>query len=176
MERIPTLLAYFITFSTYGSRVAGDEKGSVDRRANSYGEPTVATSHRLAGAQRETMRWPPFRMADHHRVTVAAAIAALCRKHEWRLLALNVRTNHVHLVVEPLGGTPEAPMTAVKATATGALRRAGLVDPVRKIWARHGSTRYLFEEAAVPSAVVYVVDRQGANLDGAWLVAPEFDW
>jgi REP element-mobilizing transposase RayT len=72
---------------------------------------------------------------------------------------MNVRTNHVHVVVEaPV--EPEEAMRVLKARATRALREAGHFDPSREIWTRHGSTRYLWDERAVSVAVDYVLNRQ----------------
>jgi hypothetical protein len=34
-------LAYHITFGTYGTRLHGDERGTVERAHNVYGEPIV---------------------------------------------------------------------------------------------------------------------------------------
>jgi REP element-mobilizing transposase RayT len=173
-QHLPTLRAYFITFSTYGARLIGDPRGTVDRRANGYGEPMRPTMPRLAASRRRSMNSPPFRMSDPERVIVATAISALCCNRGWVLYAVNVRTNHVHLVIEPKGGKPEMMMQAFKAAATGALRKAGRVAFDQKVWSRHGSTTYLFEEQSVPSAVRYVVERQGSNLDGAWFLVPGF--
>ena len=174
-DRSPTLLAYFITFSTYGSRLRGDARGSIDRRANGYGESMMPPTPKLLAAQRAAMNAAAFVMGAAERVIVARTISGICLRHGWVLLALNVRTNHVHLVVEAHESTPEAVMRALKAPATGALRRAGRVAADRPIWSRHGSTKYLFEEGSVPSAVRYVVERQGANLDGAWYSGPDIE-
>ena len=92
------------------------------------------------------------------------------------LCALNVRTNHVHLVVEAVDRTPEMIMASFKAVGTLALKRTGCVMDGGRIWSRHGSTRYLFEPEATPAAVRYVVDRQGGNLDGAWYLVPGFEF
>ena len=113
-------------------------------------------------------------MGDAERGLVAGTVRGCCEARDWPLVALNVRTNHVHVVVEPAGRSPEEVMSAMKAVATGALRRAGRIEADRKPWGRHGSTRYLFEEEAVPSVVSYVVERQGVNLDGAWYLVGGF--
>ncbi len=170
----PNVLAYFITFTTYGARVPGDERGSIDRRANGYGDPIDPPRPRLAAQQRDAMRWPAYQMDAADRLTVAKSISDVCAARDWPLLAFNVRTNHVHVVVEPRGGAPELVMRDFKSIATGALRRAGRVETTRKIWTRHGSTRYLFKEDAVAYAVRYVVEEQGANLAGAWYLTPGF--
>jgi REP element-mobilizing transposase RayT len=84
----------------------------------------------------------------------------------WTLHAINVRTNHVHVVVAGRDA-PERMMTAVKARATRSLREARLVADAVKPWARHGSTRWLWTPDAVEAACRYVVEGQGDVLPGA---------
>lgn len=53
---------------------------------------------------------------------------------------------------------------AFEAYSTRALRSAGLINPESKPWSRHGSTRYLWTEDHIATAVDYVVNRQGGDL------------
>jgi REP element-mobilizing transposase RayT len=72
----------------------------------------------------------------------------------WTLVAAHVRTEHVHGVVaaeEP----PERVMNAFKSYSTRALHGE------QRLWARHGSTRYLWTPDEVTKAVHYVVSKQG---------------
>jgi hypothetical protein len=55
-----------------------------------------------------------------------------------------------------------------QAYATRKLREYGVVEPDQKVWARHGSTRYLWTEEHIAVAVDYVVNGQGGDL-------PRFD-
>jgi hypothetical protein len=57
-----SLLGYFISFSTYGSRVRGDARGSVDRRFNSPGEPFILANPMREDSQRDMLALPPFRL------------------------------------------------------------------------------------------------------------------
>jgi hypothetical protein len=57
-------------------------------------------------------------------------------------------------------------MTAFKARATRHLRKELVADDV-KLWARHGSTRWLWTRDAVEAACRYVVEGQGGVLPGA---------
>ena len=82
-----------------------------------------------------------------------------CQQQRWSLLAAQVRTNHVHLVVEA-EARPERIMNDVKAYASRCLNRAGWDQPDRKRWARHGSTRWLWKQEHVSAAIRYVVDEQ----------------
>ena len=98
------------------------------------------------------------------RLTVTEAIERTCTFRDWRLLAVNVRTNHVHVVL--IAEAPvEKVLADIKAWATRALRERGLVSANEKVWALHGSTRYLTTDAAVELAVNYTLFEQGPGLE-----------
>ena len=71
------------------------------------------------------------------------------------MLALNVRTNHVHVVVSGQC-TPELIMNTLKSWATRRLRQDKLVPNEHRTWSRHGSTRYLWDSRALAAACTYV--------------------
>ena len=53
-------------------------------------------------------------------------------------------------------------MNAFKSYATRELKHLGLITAEdKKIWVRHGSTRYLWKESQVEKAIYYVVYGQG---------------
>lgn len=98
------------------------------------------------------------------RQTVEAAIRETCDYRGWEILALNVRTNHVHVVLNA-NLAKERVLANLKAWATRRLRGAGLATEEDRVWAHHGSTRVLDSEAAVEGAVQYVVFEQGVALE-----------
>ncbi len=98
-------------------------------------------------------------MTDAMRNTVATSIERTAVAKGWNLLAVNVRTNHVHVVVST-DGPPESALTTFKAWATRSLRQEGLVESDRNLWSRHGSTRHLFTSESIESAVFYVNQMQ----------------
>lgn len=110
------------------------------------------------------MKAPPFVLDGPRREAVSAAIAAECGHYGWTLHALNVRTNHVHVVVSA-GRAPERVMTMLKSAGTRAMRAAALLGPAERAWSRHGSTVYLWTERDVEAACAYVVEGQGGELD-----------
>lgn len=126
-------MTYLITFACYGYHLHSDESGSVDRK------------HSLPGNRREA---------------VLAAMVQRCSDRDWSLLAAHVRTNHVHLVVEG-DVRPERIMNDLKSYASRCLNRLRLDEPGRKRWARHGTTRWLWQPQSVSAAVRYVVEEQG---------------
>ncbi|MCO5201943.1 MAG: transposase [Chloroflexi bacterium] len=156
---------YFLTFTTYGNRLHGDPRGSIHRRQNLLGTPALPVNPARQRFERELLTQEPVLFSEEQRRTVARAIAGVCEHRAWRLHALNVRTNHVHVVV-----TSEAPIDQVlntfKAYATRGLRESGLARSGARTWARHGSTRFLRDEQDVIDAVSYVLDYQGDDLGG----------
>jgi REP element-mobilizing transposase RayT len=114
-------------------------------------------------AQRERMDQMPYGMDKVRRDTVLASMIERCSNSNWTLLAAHVRTNHVHLVVAA-DVRPERVMNDLKSYASRCLNQLGLDEPARKRWARHGSTRWLWESEDVSAAIRYVVDGQGDHL------------
>ena len=92
-------------------------------------------------------------------------IIAHCRLRGWEIRALNVRTNHVHLVA-CCGETPaQSALDQLKAWCTRRLREAGLAGPRAAVWAEGGSKRHLWDSQSLNRAVAYVMDGQGGDLD-----------
>ncbi len=154
-------LAYFITFSTYGTWLHGTDKGigSVDRDHNVFGTPFIAPDADREERAARRMTDPPYVLSDPARAIVRDSIVELCQKKDWKLLALHVRTNHVHVVVSA-DREPGRLMSDLKARASRDLNRSG-TDTNLKRWTRHGSTRHLFDEDSVVAAVAYTLDEQG---------------
>ncbi len=115
---------------------------------------------RRAANERQGMDQSPYSLDEDRRAGVLAAILKVCSQRGWNLLAAHVRTSHVHAVVEA-DVEPEKIMADFKVYASRRLNRTGFEDPSRKRWARHGSTRWLWKDEDVRSAVRYVVEEQG---------------
>jgi REP element-mobilizing transposase RayT len=153
-------LAYLMTFRTYGTWMHGEERGSIDRRHNIYGTPGLEPNRYRKQAETRQLKHPPILLKPAQRKAVEAAIRKACDVRRFNLLALNVRTNHVHAVIAA-ARTPEPILEALKAYATRKLRSEGLVSATTKPWARHGSTRYLWKEEQVTNAIAYTMYDQG---------------
>jgi REP element-mobilizing transposase RayT len=105
------------------------------------------------------MAQPEFVLTPELRRRVDAVLREACGWRRWEVIALNVRSNHVHLV---LTGEPEStnPITVLKARVSRVLWEEGLVARPTAIWARGGSHRLLRRAAEVDAAVDYVLNRQ----------------
>jgi REP element-mobilizing transposase RayT len=149
---------YFITFSTYGTRLHGDARGTVDRLHNRIGDPTVTPNEGWVRQSRAVMVEEPYTLDRARRPVVLTAICQHAGYRGWELLAAHVRTNHVHIVVVA-DTPPERVMTEFKAYASRALKATGCGCGNR--WTRHGSTRWLKTPEAVAEKVHYTLFEQG---------------
>ena len=142
-----TALAYFLTFTTYGTWLHGTEKGlgSVDRHSNVYGHDFVTPDPQRASQSQERMSQPIFVLSEPERRIVCEAIVSLASERQWNLLAVHVRTNHVHVVIRA-EREPSRILSEFKARASKDLTLAGFDNVTRKRWTRHGSTIHLFDE------------------------------
>ena len=159
-----TPLAYFITFTCYGTWLHGDERGSVDDEHNAPGTPVLQPDSRRCARERDELAGPPYLLDQPRRQVTLDALCEIARRKGWLLHAAHVRSNHVHLVVTA-GGPPERVMNDFKTVASRCLNREFLAERNRKRWTRHGSTRYLWTEDAVAEKVYYVLHEQGEPME-----------
>jgi REP element-mobilizing transposase RayT len=109
---------------------------------------------------RKQMNGEPVYFNSSFRACVDKTIRDVATYRGWVLHALNVRTNHVHLVVSATCA-PEKAMLDFKSWTTRRLRENELIGNEAKVWAEHGSTVYLDDTVSFESACVYVLERQG---------------
>jgi len=124
----------------------------VDRHTATYGAPPLEHQPGRQAYERDLVREAPVTLAEQHRRVVSDAIRTTGEHRGRELHALYVGSNHVHVVLA-CEGTPERAMTALKARATHLLRQAGLAGDSDRLWSRHGSTRYLWDQSQLDEAV-----------------------
>ena len=155
-------LAYFLTWTTYGTWLPGDERGWVKKP----GEFCTPDSPREQAALRR-MTEPALTLTVEQRRIVEDTIAAHCRIRGWHLHAVNARMQHVHVVVTAPGRNPEDVMDQFKAWCTRKLRErerslGAAPDAVRQNWwTQRGSKRWINDTDSLAAAIQYVVEEQG---------------
>ncbi|MBI1956402.1 MAG: transposase [Acidobacteria bacterium] len=156
-------LAYLITFTCYGTRLHGNDAGSVDRKHNVPGTPFLPPKPSWVRADERQMKEKPYELDKPRRDVVLQALREVCSRRGWNLFAAQVRSRHAHFVVSAQEA-PEKVLNDVKAYASRSLNRTGLASDAPRRWSRHGSTRYLWKREQVGAAIHYVVREQGEPL------------
>src|SRR5690606_3945332 len=157
-------LAVFFTFRCFGTWLHGDDRGSVDKRQNVYQTPRIERNSNWRKHNEENLRHPPVKLDAARRRSVEKAIRELCDERGWKLLAINVRTNHVHVVVSIGNHSASRARSALKAKATKQLRYEKLWEHDHSPWAEKGSKQNLWSETSIWEACKYVNNEQGPDL------------
>ncbi|MFL5339324.1 MAG: transposase [Gemmataceae bacterium] len=156
-------LAFFITSTTYGTWLHGRAPGSVDRAHNIPGTLFLPPDEDVEREMRAAMRQEPYVLDTVRRSIVLRTIKEVAAHRKWRLWAVHVRSNHVHMVITA-DCRPEKVMADLKAWCSRRLREACNESPDRERWTQHGSTRYLNDEESFGAAVKYVIEEQGSPM------------
>jgi len=159
-----TPLAFFLTFTCYGTHLHGDEPGSVNSEHNDYDTPFLPPDEFIQRKNQEKMKQDPYEMDQTRRRLVKNTIRDVCEHRNGFLIALHVRTTHVHAVVHS-ARAPGRLLKDFKAYASQRLNDNGLDHPDRTRWTRGGSKPHLFRIDSVQSAIRYTLHKQGAPME-----------
>jgi REP element-mobilizing transposase RayT len=130
-------LAYFITWTTYGTWLPGDARGWTKKQLGGIQPPDPVRE----AAARRLMTEDAVILSTDQRAIVDKVILDHCRIRGWTLHARNVRTNHVHVVATASHIDPEIVREQLKAWASRRLsEHAGL-----KGTGKHGKRRWWTE-------------------------------
>jgi REP element-mobilizing transposase RayT len=152
-------LAYFLTWTTYGSWLPGDERGWVERPGQFR-----SSNPQLASTARLRLTEDPCVLDFDQRRLVEETITKHCELRGWYLHVVNCRTNHVHVVVTaPVD--PEIARDQFKSWCTRQLKtHQAVIAPSHAVrikwWTERGSNRWLNDEESLAAAIQYVRDCQ----------------
>lgn len=146
-------IAYFSTWTTYGTWLPGDARGWYCRQAG-FMDPD---SEEKSLAQR-TMAETPLILDAAQRKIVEEVIEEHCQVRKWMLHAVNCRSNHVHVAVTAVNVPLERPREQFKMWAT---RRLKETCPGRMHWwTRRGWDLFVDDERQLSEIVRYIVEGQ----------------
>jgi len=158
---MPDPLAYFLTWSTYGTWLPGDERGWVEYHRGWKPPDPIRQLESEA-----IMNEDACILSVAQRELVEVTVADHCRIRGWELHAVNCRTNHLHIVVSA-DRHPDEVRNQIKAWCSRRLkeyeqdRAPGYATNVReKWWAERGSRRFINDEESLEAAILYVRDGQ----------------
>ena len=120
--------AFFITFTCYGTWLHFNKRLSVDPKNNIYGTPRIEFDPIRFEKVKNKLRNEPFIMNHSQRSNVLQTIISVCNHYHWRLFSVNVRSNHLHIVIQS-SQSKEQVMTKIKAYAS---RNLNILNPENK--------------------------------------------
>lgn len=147
-------LAFFLTWTTYGTWLPGDERGWNRKHEGKIQE----RNPELEAAARTKMTETEFHLNEQHRVIVKETIVKHCRIRSWHLHIANPRSNHVHVVVTAHGYAPNVVRDQLKAWCTRKLKEAGVKR--ENMWTEGGSKKSINTLEDLATVIEYASEAQ----------------
>ncbi|MEX1230369.1 MAG: hypothetical protein WEB58_09020 [Planctomycetaceae bacterium] len=162
-------VALFITWTTYGTWLPGDERGYVSNailpqggslpKQNQFDTPYVVGDAHTHGRARDLQKSPAVWLTAAEALVVANSLVRVATERGWMILRAAVMSNHVHTVVIdcPLDGP--AVRRVLKGNTQADLSNS--VGENRRWWTRRGSDRRRCGERSIGETVRYVANQWG---------------
>ena len=154
-------LAYFITWTCYGTWLPGDERGWTKwHKGMQFARP------KLCDWSRMRLNETPVTLSVDQRLAVGNAISECCRRRGWKLHAANCRSNHCHVVATGMKHCGDAMRDQLKSWSTRRLRaierESGLSESQlrRHWWSSKGCVRQVETLESLEAAIVYTNEAQ----------------
>ncbi|HXY33543.1 MAG TPA: transposase [Planctomycetaceae bacterium] len=163
---------WLLTWTTYGTWLPGDARGSVTRVRvddsprklhNKPGTPYDGPVPGLNSAARAALKGPPVFLDRPQAERIRTQLVETAAYRGWRLLTAAVMRNHVHLVVVADDQIESAELLRTFKSYASRVLNCDYPKPESgRWWTTSASRRGLPNEAAIHAAVRYVRDQPGA--------------
>ncbi|MCC9603465.1 hypothetical protein LOC67_23190 [Stieleria sp. JC731] len=154
-------LAFFITFTIYGTFLQGDNRWWRSRQKGSQPpQPLLESWHR------DRLKHDIVLLNETQQQIVESEINRLYDFRDWILRKANARTNHVHVVVSDSGCSGGKVRDQIKGNCTRVLRESSSVFVGRPVWSVGGDWKCINSEDDLEQAILYageVQDRKGID-------------
>jgi REP element-mobilizing transposase RayT len=148
-------IAYFLTFTVYGTFLQGDARWWYSRRKGvRQPEPRLEQWHR------ERLKHDVILFDREKRKVVQSEVQRLCQFRKWKLWEVNPRTNHVHVALTALGVHGKTLRDQIKANCTRALRERWPEFKDRPVWSVGGDWQCINTEDDLEQVIAYIRDAQ----------------
>lgn len=153
-------IAFFLTWSTYGTWLPGDERGWVEYREGFQLPDPILKLESAARMSEDACRLTPAQ-----RERIERQLEETCRYKGWPLHAANCRSNHVHVVLSS-SAPPKTIREQLKAWCSRRLNEQQMElgtpqpDCRSNWWTERGSIRWIFTEDQLAAAKDYVSNQQ----------------
>ncbi len=152
-------VGFFITWTVDGTFLQGDTRWWRKRSSGEQSpQPLLQQWHR------DRLKHDVILLNDGHRKVVKSEIEYHCKRRDWKLWVVNVRTNHLHVVITASGRTGDKVRDQLKANCTRGIRGIDSRFADRPVWTTKGDVQFLKTDDELNQAILYAgaaQDRMG---------------
>jgi hypothetical protein len=153
------VLAYHITWGTYGTRLHGDPRGTVDRTHNEYKSPILKFDEHRWEEEKSKLKYPPVRFDLDKRITVESMIPDICARGFWNFHTCAAGKDHVHVILNS-PNNPETIRQLLKRWLGQEFTKKYQLTNLGTWWAECGSIRWINDEAYLRAATKYITEQR----------------
>ena len=142
-------IAYFITWTVYGTFLQGDYRWWRKKGRSQSPQPLLEQWHR------DRLKHDVILLNEEHREIVENEIEKHCEHRNWHLWIASARTNHVHAVVTAVNHSGSKTRDQLKANCTRGLREQFKIFIDRPVWTVGGDWKCINDEDDLERAIIY---------------------
>ncbi len=166
--------SYFLTWTTYGTWLPGDARGSKSRKTNPFGFPDITPNPLLVEYSRRQMKQKPYMLDVSQREVVKSAITSYTHKKSLELIAVQIRSNHIHIAIAETDLEPMKLISNLKRAISYELKIQFNDAAGFKHWSRGGHFKIIENEEALIQIIDYIVNEQGEKIE--FYIAKEYQY
>jgi len=163
----PARTTWHITFGTYGTRLHGSARPTVDKQHNRLGTPFL---HANVARQRQALKRMSFaarRFTPPQCLFIEQQIGSICKRGGWDYRICAAETDHVHLLCDILSEIHGKKVRRlVKRWLGQALSERWPLAQGERWWAEGGSNKAVGDRAYLENAYRYIL-KQRATVPGS---------
>ena len=162
MQRLdPERTTWHITFGTYGTRLHGDIRPTVDRNHNRVGTPFLTPDSRRRALEHESLKFDSVYLTREQCLEAQARLPEICSRGGWTLRVCSASSDHVHLVLDIVPEVHgEKARRLIKRWLGEALTARWPRAKGASWWAEEGSNKAVKDEEYLNNAYEYVLGQR----------------
>ena len=146
---------YFLSWGTYGTRLHGDARGTVDRARAQHTDPVLGPDEERWEYEKGMMKFPPVILTREQRLFAESTIPQLCERGFWTHHTCAVAPDHVHVILTS-EQEPKTIRRILKRWLGQALSERWPLADNATWWAECGSIKWLLDQSYFDNASRYV--------------------
>ena len=158
-------MGYHITFGTYGTRLHGDERGTVDRRRNRPGEPIVGRQEAWECLEANRLARPPIVLTAEQQEHAERTIPEICRRGGWAHRQSACGPDHVHVLLSA-AADGRAIREWLKRWLGEAMSARWPLPQGQSWWAKSGSVKWVWDDAYLRRVAEYLRKQRATKPPG----------
>ena len=152
-------IAYHFTFGTYGNRLHGDERGTVDKRRNKYGDPIIGQNEHWHIYKQQLLKYQPILLTEEQRHFVQSNLPIICQRGDWAHHCSACQNNHIHIMLSTSKDI-KAVRSWMKRWLGESLSDKYPLPQNQSWWAEGGSIKWIWDDFYLDAVHQYIIEQR----------------